>query len=160
MFNNNAEPLCIGRHETKGIIYLARDQGTQNFMNNLIGTEWINIVKDPAGISCCCCALSLVDIKLGETWSWQMDSYYCGECYKKEKASILEKIYCVQDKQRKMPHKLAILKSEIETHRHFASLSCIEKMLYEECGLSSTRDNNHYLRTLWSHLYHGKDMPI
>ena len=62
--------------------------------------------------------------------------------------------------KKKIPDKLKDVKKDIEYHDQYIELDILIKFQYEECLEKKDHDNNKYVRSLWFHLYHDKEMPI
>jgi hypothetical protein len=120
----------------------------------------ICIVKDAEQKSCDHCQqCHLRDIKMGEEWVAFCNTYFCPTCFIKLKPKFVEFVQQQKNLQKKLPHKLADVAHEIEQHYRFDKLDLFTKMQYEECKLKATKDNNKYMKSLWLHLYHEKELP-
>ena len=152
--------LRIGRHATAGIIWLEQED-ISNFMSSLVGREFITTVGGIDEKACCRCTKHLSEIRIEETWYCFDDEFYCELCYETEKATLLERLYTRDDRKKVMPRLINNVKSEIRAHRHFDTLDRLEQMQCEEClndtakKIARGREVNAYLRSTWSHLYHG-----
>ncbi len=62
--------------------------------------------------------------------------------------------------KKKIPHKLKDIMKDIDNHNQYSKLDILTKFQYEECIEKKNPDNNMYVRSLWFHLYHNKEMPI
>ena len=122
------------------------------------------IVKDADDKICDNCKINeLKNIKEGEVWICLCSSYFCHLCFPKVKPRLELFIEQKQNLQKKIPHQLKDVKSDIQKHSQYVNLDFLTKLQYETCIDESTKksfDNNKYIRALWFHLYHGKEMPI
>lgn len=132
-----------------------------DYLENKYGFITKCIVKDADLKSCDNCNVNeLKNIKQGEIWVCLSSCYFCNECYPNIKSRLELYIEQKQNLQKKIPHKLNDVIKEIEQHNQYNKLDVIIKFQYEASKDNNNKDNNKYMRDLWYHLYHGKDMPI
>ena len=58
-----------------------------------------------------------------------------------------------------LPFKIVDVHNSILNHPNYEKLDLITKMQFEMCISDKNTDNNRFSRSLWYHLYHGKDKP-
>jgi len=117
------------------------------------------IVKDADKKICDNCKLNeLKNIKDGETWIVFNKAYFCHKC--SLTVNPQSELLVSQNLQKKIPHQIKDVMNDIERHNNYVNIDLLTKMQYETCKNNKTADNNKYIRALWFHLYHGKEMPI
>lgn len=123
-------------------------------------------IKDSDKIHCRGCKCALRDMKPDEEWyCWAVKNYYtCPSCFTKVKHIIVEYHEKEADLKRKIPTRINDVINGIRDHRNYESLDTKIKQDFE--GILAIQsfekarrrpDNNKDLRSIWFHLYHGKE---
>ena len=122
------------------------------------------IVKDVDSKICVNCQINeLKNIKEGEIWICFNNEYFCHSCFPKVKQSLEFFLKNQENLKKKVPRKIKDVICDIERHEQYVNLDVFIRYQYEACRdklTNTTTDNNKYLKALWFHLYHNKEMPI
>jgi hypothetical protein len=116
-------------------------------------------VSDAQELTCYVCGDPMRDMSQDTKWVSILNHYYCLSCYQQEADRLKECALSRMDARRKIPLRITSVKSDIEAHRHFASLDPMTRMQYEECVRKATPCNNKYMRDLWLYLFHKRPKP-
>jgi len=118
-------------------------------------------VKDSDTKICDNCKINeLKNIKGREIWIFFNDEYFCDLCFIKVRSHLELFNEQTQNLKKKIPYKLKDVMNDIEKHNQYNKLDILIKFQYEECTNKKNPENNKYVRSLWFHLYHNKEMPI
>ena len=124
----------------------------------------VNVTDDT---KCCHCDSLLKDINEENKEEWiclmPIMKYYCPLCSITQSQIIKEILLKDRDSNMHIPHKLIDVHNAIESHRNFKKLDPLVRMEYDECvspsmGRKKKPDDNKYIRKLWFHLYHQKEL--
>lgn len=141
---------------------------TRDALNRVVALDYmaleygiVTLIEEE--LYCTTCARPLRSVAQGEVWVCVGTTRcYCARCYAVEAPRLREAARTRRDREREQPRPLKQLIAEIEAHRHFSELGPLVLAQYD--GLMFARqsasrgelaEQNHDLRQLWKHLYHG-----
>jgi hypothetical protein len=168
--------------DDKVLFIMKRDEDIvwhSEYLETIYGIK--TLVDSPHNIKCDLCGNLLSNINRylcvciipfhffrDELWRCVERCYFCVSCYEQHKLRIVEYLQRQKDKKRKMPRLLKQVHIEIENHRNFTKLEQDLRDQYDGSTYLRKLDgskgqqrsyNNQFIRSLWYHLYHEKEMP-
>lgn len=155
-------PRRLSRNDEHNLVVWLNEGEQDGTVSKPCGLFIFWSVDRPEGKKCEKCALLVEDIVSTDVWYSQCGEFYCGVCYEKEKAILLERVYRHNDKLREMPRLLTDVKKQIIEHRRFGrseSLTTRYNLIVAKESKKLSAKDSKFLRELWLNFFHQKPRP-